>query len=67
LGVQEMLDVAMRYGTAMSDAMIGACVRWAHETGAMLSMPDELASRLDRDETHTIPYEDWARLTGASV
>lgn len=68
MSAQEMLDVAMRHCTAMSDAMIDACVRWAYETGERLSVPQDLAERhLNRDETHEIPYEDFVRLTGASV
>lgn len=39
MDVQELLDIAMRHATAMSDAMIVACFQRAHEMGKVLRVP----------------------------
>ena len=38
--VQDMLEIACRHETPMSDAMVAACVAWAVETGNRLERPD---------------------------
>jgi hypothetical protein len=40
LTLQELLDIARRYATAMADAMIAACVQRAIETGETLTLRD---------------------------
>lgn len=37
--LQELLEIAMRYATAMSDAMILACYECAYESGIKLQAP----------------------------
>ena len=37
--LQELLDIAMRHATRMSDAMILACYRCAYEQGVRLHAP----------------------------
>lgn len=39
MDVQQMLDIAMRHATTMSDAMIVACFQRAHELGQSLAVP----------------------------
>lgn len=39
LSLQQLLDIACRHATAMSDAMVCACVGRALETGEALRMP----------------------------
>ena len=48
MSVQEILDIAVRYSTAMADAMIEACA----ETGA------EVPKRERRDPL-VIPGDEW--------
>lgn len=65
MDVQEMLDIAIRYATVMSDAMILACYAKAHELGVMLSLVrrDTVATRGKR------PTEDvdWDRMVRANA
>lgn len=44
--LQELLNIAMRYATAMSDAMILACYECAYEDGVTLSAPTRDDARL---------------------
>jgi len=39
LTIQEMFDIAMRYATAMADAMVAACVAKSVELGVRLEKP----------------------------
>lgn len=43
--LQELLDIAMRYATALSDAMILACYECAYETGVKLRAPSREEAR----------------------
>lgn len=61
MSLQQMLDIAMRYRTAMADAMVVACFQAAHELGVTLratARPSLVPSRGER------PTEDvdWRRM-----
>lgn len=62
--VQEMLDIAGRYYTAMADAMIDACVEWATRTNTPLresrrSAPSRRAEKRPDDD---MDHHEWRRL-----
>ena len=63
--LQEMLDIAMRYETAMADAMIIACIQCHHETGepCVIRSRDRLArGQPDRRPAEDIPEDELRRL-----
>lgn len=57
--IQEMVDIAMRYETAMSDALIIACIQHHYLTGEPLAPPTrEMARRCEQSAArHESAYE----------
>ena len=67
--LQELLEIALRYATAMADAMIVACYQKAHEVGVRLVRPkagrSPRPSARGRDPRLPLQEEgepDWRRL-----
>lgn len=61
LTVQQMLDIACRHVTAMSDAMVAACVQWACDNGEPLRLPARSARAPARGE-RPADATDWERM-----
>lgn len=64
--VQEMVEIAARYATAMARAMIAACTRWADSTGQTIVVPESAASmvagRPDAFDVFEIEYDEYVRM-----
>ena len=59
--LQELLAIALRYVTRMSDAMILACYECAYRQGVVLMAPSARATTQERGER---PHDDvdWGRM-----
>ena len=48
VGVQEILDIAVKCDTAIAVAAVAACVAWSEATGVPLKMPKKVAKPCKR-------------------
>ncbi len=62
LTLQQMLDIACRYATAMADAMVAACLGRAVETGERLLMPRGHPTPTGRVGTRPAESIEWERM-----
>lgn len=70
LTIQTLVDIAMRYATYMSDAMIIACIQRHYATGEPLvvpsrspiDVPDPLGVPLGAEAGYELVEGEWRRL-----
>lgn len=61
MSVQELLDIACRYNTSMSDAMLRACLDWSIRESEPLTF--ERAVEPKEPTVIRVSEEDWERLS----
>ena len=61
LSIQTLVEIAFRYETAASDAMIVACVQRHYVTGEPLELPVRASCATPRGErpAYTVPWRDY--------
>ena len=62
LTLQQLLEIACRHTTTMSDAMVAACVARALLTGEPLRLPGDRKPPSARVGARPMPEVDWERM-----